>query len=313
MRTPPPIPLPTIAAAVRTAHGFEPTDLTFVGGGEEAWGFRVEASAGPFWLKIYDHASVIEGRLSAAHSLRHAHGIAGVVAPLPASTGAFTFDIAGRRAALFPYIPGPTSDDQPLTQAQAAEFGRVLAAVHAVDSSTLSLPVEQYATGAADDAEAVLLALPDALESPNPFRRAMAELLLPVRDGLYARVTGFRAAADVMRSRPAPLVVCHGDPTDDNIVIGERVFLLDWDDMRLGPKEIDLMHFEPDSPVIAAYVAASGTAIDPAPLDFCRLKWDNEEIRGFAGRVLFEDSSVEQHQHDLDIMRQIVRHWGLTH
>jgi spectinomycin phosphotransferase len=46
-----------------------------------------------------------------------------------------------------------------------------------------------------------------------------------------------------LRTRRTPSVVCHGDPHLGNVLIGadERVWLIDWDDAVLAPRERDLM------------------------------------------------------------------------
>jgi spectinomycin phosphotransferase len=38
-----------------------------------------------------------------------------------------------------------------------------------------------------------------------------------------------------------PRVGCHGDPHLGNVLIADRLYLIDWDDVLLAPREQDLM------------------------------------------------------------------------
>lgn len=307
MRTPPPIPNAAIAMAVRMAHGLNVSNISFVGGGEVAWGYRLDTDKGPRWLKLYPPNIIPAACLAATHWLHRRLGIRSIVSPHAVSNGQFAFDIAGYQAVMFPYIEGATWEQQSLSEAQEHELGALLATLHGAQTRKITLPVETFSTDAADNAERVLRALPDAYYSSQIYRHMLADLLLPVQEVFHEQIIRQRETAVHARAKDVPFAICHGDPTDDNIMVDDRhLYLLDWDNMRLAPKEFDLMHFPPDSPVLAAY----GADCDETLLDFYHATWNNEELVTYAGRVLFHDMGDEQHQHDIETMRAILRELG---
>lgn len=312
MRTPPPLAVHVIADAVREAHHIEASVYTFVRGGEAAWQFNVAGPSGAYRLKIYVEQSDIDQRAAATYHLLHTDGITNVVAPLPLPDGSFTFDIGGYRAALFPYVLAAPFNINTQSDVYGYEIGRVLAAVHAADLGTLPIPVETFRTDAADALQRVLDALPQATAGTHGARRSLAEMLLPVCGCLEDDIALLRQTAAEAQAADLPFVVCHGDPSPANILIGDGIYLIDWDDMRLAPKEIDLMHFRPDSPVLDGYRAATGIdEPDALALRYARALWNAEDIAGFAGRALFHDLSPAQFEHNIATLRNILLRRGI--
>ncbi|MET8525232.1 phosphotransferase [Micromonospora sp. NPDC005172] len=79
--------------------------------------------------------------------------------------------------------------------------------------------------------------------------------------------------------RAGPVVVCHGDPHLGNVLLGpdDEVWLVDWDDALLAPRECDLMFvvggvlaFAPITPDQERAVLAGYGAVD---IDAARLAW----------------------------------------
>ncbi|MCM0678627.1 aminoglycoside phosphotransferase family protein, partial [Micromonospora phytophila] len=127
--------------------------------------------------------------------------------------------------------------------------------------------------------------------------RGMAERLRrpggpagPLADELtriWSGVTGTVAAltreverlGDELRDRPAPVVVCHGHPHLGNLLLGPdgRVWLIDWDDAVLAPRECDLMFVQGGvlafAPVTAGERDAFFAGYGPVDVDAARLAW----------------------------------------
>jgi spectinomycin phosphotransferase len=77
-------------------------------------------------------------------------------------------------------------------------------------------------------------------------RDAMTQALVDEWRGAASRVMKLLEQVDVLgtevRKDAAPDVLCHGDPHLGNMLIGrEEVWLIDWDDAVLAPRERDLM------------------------------------------------------------------------
>ncbi|MBK9122036.1 MAG: phosphotransferase [Chloroflexi bacterium] len=314
MRTPPPIPTKAIEAALHDEFEFEFPLLTFVRGGEEAWGFKVASAQGAFHLKIYGSVdeSLLE-RLVACRALRETLNTDRVVSAVPTRAGSLMFRIGGFDAALFPYLLATPLREQEWTEEQAVAIGRLIAKIHAA-SLDVPLTSEHFSTAAADTAQNVLDALPAALESQDPVHHATAILLLPCEGALRREIEQLRHAAEQMRRVSVPMVVCHGDPTWGNILFGPEPYLIDWDDMLYAPKERDLVFFaDPNNLVLAGYRQAGGNAdLDADALMYYRALWNNEEIADFGGRLLFESHSAAQSDHDLAQLENFLIYSGLN-
>lgn len=294
-------------------YEIEMSVLTFVRGGEDSWGFKVASTEGAFHLKIYSSAdeSLLK-RLHACRTLQTALGTDSVVTAVPTRTGTLTFQIDEFVCALFPYVLGTPLRESEWTDQQAAGVGMLLARIHAA-SLDVPLPAEQFSTTAADAAQDILDALPSALRSQDPAHRSTARLLLPSEPALRREVEQLRRASEYMRQATIPFVICHGDPTWDNILFGAKPYLIDWDDMVYAPKERDLVFFaDPGSPVLEAYRQAGGTAdLDTDALMYYRALWNNEGIADFGRRLLFQTHSAAQTQHDLAQLENFLIYSGL--
>jgi spectinomycin phosphotransferase len=220
--------------------GVQPTGLgadaraaTFVGETGDGRRYAVKASTAPqLGLVVADFLAT--------------HAIEGIPAPVRTRDGALTAARGGQRLSVVPWVGQRRALDGGMGQAQWRGLGRILAQVHA--------------TGTHDPVPAVL-----PIAQPDPDRlvgraRAMPErlarcsddgaLLQELRDlwGAHrARVLAVADRAESLATSPAWAttrhVVCHADPHAGNIVLGPdtEVWLLDWDDAELAPREADLM------------------------------------------------------------------------
>ncbi|MGH8776647.1 MAG: phosphotransferase family protein [Jiangellaceae bacterium] len=125
-------------------------------------------------------------------------------------------------------------------------------------------------------------------------------------------------------TRPVPSVVCHGDPHLGNMLIGgdERVWLIDWDDAVLAPRERDLMFvlggvlaFAPVSPQEQSwFFDGYGVAdIDPARLAYYRCRRALEDLVDPAAHVVDVHRWTESERADaLSIVRRVLSPTGLV-
>ncbi|MFI7430029.1 phosphotransferase enzyme family protein [Micromonospora sp. NPDC049836] len=206
-------------------------------------------------------------------------GVPGVPAPLTTRDGRLDAVHDGRRLTVVPWVSDEPAPDGDLRAAHWRGYGALLAAVHAVPvtGELAGLPREDHshaAVGAAvRETDRRLRAVDGATadrwtgEVVAHWRAAGADL-----DRLLAAVD--RLGAE-LRARPAELVVCHGDPHLGNLLLGAdgQVWLIDWDDAVLAPRERDLMFvleggpaFAPRGRVDEASFRAGYGPVTPDPL-----------------------------------------------
>lgn len=178
-------------------------------------------------------------------------GVPGVVGSVPTRHGRLWSDREGRRLSVVPWV----SDERALSGGMSAQhwvsYGALMAKVHATavtDALAQFLPREDHthervaSTIRALDSRLRRLAVEPVGEADH-----LARVLAEEWAAAAGLVSNLLEQADglgrELRTRQAPGVICHGDPHLGNVLIAgdEQVWLIDWDDAVLAPRERDLM------------------------------------------------------------------------
>lgn len=203
-------------------------------------------------------------RFDLAREARTLAALSAAGAPVPAvhhSDAAASFTIMDR-------LPGRAefnfaNDDERMSV--IADFGRALAALHAIDARTLDLPIVVPDTRAA-------ATMADIADHEEAYLRMCARHALVDEAFVWAK-------ANVPQTEGAP-VVLQGDAGPTNFMHegGRLTGFIDWEMSHAGDPHDDLawvwfrvamLGFDPDvTPWYAAYAAASGLTIDPAKLRY---------------------------------------------
>ncbi|MEO6411756.1 MAG: phosphotransferase [Pedococcus sp.] len=242
-------------------------------------------------------------------------GVAGVPAPVSTRSGGVTTDHEGGLVSIVPWIDGARAIDTGLDLQQWRAFGAVLGAVHAtapaaplVGGAAL-LPVDRHDPG---------VEVGRARAFPARLRRAEAAAGDDKVIGELARLWGesggdVLAVADLAESSArsgvwaaAEPVICHADPHHGNLLLagdGDGVWLVDWDDAVLGPREADLIFviggvfsFAPITPAdeqsfFDGYTLASG-GVARADVDATRLTY-YRSVRALTDFLDFADDALD--------------------
>ena len=308
----PPSDLPgsLVAEAVQSAWSLSIDDIRYapVGFGSHHWVVTAESDR---WFATVDAVADasddprgpldrferLDAALSTARSLNDL-GLSFVVAPLRASHGELLVAIDDLYAvALYRYVDGEPHAWGPFpNRASLMAVADHLAALHRV-------PV--------DACESARF---DAFDIPSRPRleAALADTSTPWRGGPFseptrrllerrARVIGDELArydqlAAGVAKRAERLVVTHGEPHRANtITTAQGVMLVDWDTALIAPPERDLWWLtREDAGVGAAYERRTGTSVDPAALEFYRLRWDLTDLALFTAQL--RDPHVDQRE-----------------
>ncbi|MGE5827005.1 MAG: phosphotransferase [Micromonosporaceae bacterium] len=175
-----------------------------------------------------------------------ASGVAGIAGPLRTRDGWLWSEQAGNRLSVVPWVGDGRAWTAGLTARQWRAYGQLLARVHATPVTAPlaeALPHESYRP---DQFSAAVLALDARIRtSPEPDRhvRALADAWSTAADRLATVRERAEKLGRTLAARPAPNVVCHADPHLGNVLTGVdgRIWLIDWDDAVLAPRERDLM------------------------------------------------------------------------
>ena len=287
-----------LARILRAQWGIEVAELRYEPVGFGTHHYRVRAADGTAWFVNVDELAAknwlgpgepeatggLERALRTATAL-HEAGLEFIHAPHRHARGGCVAGMAGGYAiSVFGVIEG---ESQPHGEfPDAAQRRTVLAALGRMHAATDRVPPD--------------LPVRDNLEVPNRH-----ELFAALRDprpswtgGPYAESTRrligaytgsigdlfarYDTLAPVVESTSEDWVVTHGEPHAANVMRtnGGGIKLIDWDTVKLGPRERDLWMIEPqDDEDWAAYRVA--TAADPAAMELYQLWWRLSGICGY--------------------------------
>jgi len=306
----PPVALPRpdadrLVGRALADFGVALTSLTPVAGGWDVGAsvWRGVTDVGvPLAVKL-SRSSRVGGLLVSAH-LASAHPgsvTAGIGAPLPTLSGQPFSLRDGARLSLAPWITGRSAMQTGMALPQWLAFGELLARVHGAQLPPTvmgELATEDYCT---PDTVAVRAfdqrIRGGAVPAGHPLAAGLTDDWLAAADHLRTISEQTDRLGDELRDSAAPLVLCHADAHTGNVLVDDdgQVWLLDWDEAVLAPRERDLMFVVggvlTDAPVTAEqqrwFFEGYGEArIDPVRLAYYRCSWAMQDVAGFASLIL---------------------------
>jgi spectinomycin phosphotransferase len=277
------------------------TALTFLPLGADAasWAYRVETGDGhTYFLKLRASDGFGEASLAVPRYL-HGQGVPHLVAPLPTVAQTFWVSLTGFVLALYPFVDGRAGADAGLTASQWRTFGALLKQIHAcqLPSELLQVvPPESFAPSRRH----VITDLEAAVEK-HSFNTAAERELAAFWNRQTALIRHLVERAGTLGRKlqraAAQQVLCHADMHPWNVLVdaGQELWLVDWDEVVLAPKERDLMFViggiggdgvGPNE--TACFLEGYGsTAINPDALAYYRYAWAVQDIAAYGEQVFF--------------------------
>lgn len=255
-------------------------------------------------------------------------GVPGIAAPVRTRDGDVCAVRDGRRLSVVPWVSDERALDGGMEVANWRAFGRVLSAVHAsevTEDLTRLLPAEDHThrrvAGLVRATERAVVGVDDA--TADPFTREAAgrwRAVAGLLTGLLRRADELGAG---LRGRPVAHVVCHGDPHLGNLMldVDGGVWLIDWDDAVLAPRERDLMFVRGGvlafAPVTAREQAAFFEGYGPVDPDPVRLAYHLtvralDDIADWTRQAMDVGHDDADRVRALDIARGLVSPVGLV-
>jgi spectinomycin phosphotransferase len=303
-RQPPDLAEDTIVAALRASFGLRVAALVLlpVGNDADSWAYRVQAAQGPArFLKLRAGANATRGAAVPSHLRRH--GVPNVLAPLATGTGAPYVLVDRFALALYPMLEARVGAEVGLSPAQWRQLGAVVRQLHAVPlTPELRALVEREAFR--PTRRELLPDLEARLAAPaDPVAGELAGFWRARRNVIAALVEQTDLLGQQLAHRSFPQVLCHADLHTWNVLVDgdARLWLVDWDEAILAPRERDLMFVVGG---IARDLVRPGNtdrffqgygeaAIDPRLLAYYRYAWAVQDIAAYAEQVLLAPGSGE--------------------
>jgi spectinomycin phosphotransferase len=138
----------------------------------------------------------------------------------------------------------------------------------------------------------------------DPFQKELAEFWLENYSTISTILQRSAALAKKMQATDLEFVLCHADIHTANVLRTEddRIFIVDWDDTIIAPKERDLLFvmgsiFGDMSRGRAEQLFFAGygkTEVDRLALAYYRYNWCVEDIGGFAEHIFTTENIGEE-------------------
>jgi spectinomycin phosphotransferase len=228
----------------------------------------------PFWVSVRRDYLGHDPRAYHAAAELAAGGPEFVLAPLPDHEGRVVHLVGG-----FPVVVLPLMDGDTLWAGgvRPGDWTRIAGLVGRLHAATCAAPLghEDYALPFVGELRDGLDAAARAGPHLGPYGGPMRELIARNRAKVEAMLAEIERLATVCRGDSTPLVLTHGEPGTNNVFrdTADRLYLIDWGDLKYGPPERDWTSFKEARPPLRA------------PFErFYQLRWDLSEIAEYVAR-----------------------------
>lgn len=300
MRELPQVAEERLIRVLQEQFGITPAALSFLPLGNDSASFvyRVEASGGmAYLLKLRAEGGFSLPSLTVPAFL-HSQGLSSILAPMPTIDQALWVEIEGYAATLYPFIEGQTAARLHLTLAEWRQFGAVVSQFHRLE------PTSEVQQGLLSESftPSRWSLLPD-LEAAVTHGRFMTGVEREFADfwgvnqaEIKRLIEGAQQLGQQLRQGTASLVLCHADLHTWNLMLdaNRQLWLIDWDETILAPKERDLMFvvggisrkLVTPAETEAFREGYGETLIDPLLLAYYRYAWAVQDIAAYGEQVL---------------------------
>jgi len=304
MREKPAIADEFLRAILQDQYGLIPVTLEFlpVGLDYHAGVYRVVSEQGiPYLLKVTSRP-LYEPRYLVPRYLND-QGIPSVVAPLPAKSGDLWAKLADWTMIVYPFIEGNSSFTG-MTNEHWRALGSIFRQIHqtpvpAVGFESLrkeTFDATEYVQWIHDFEARHLHSQQDGSASERTLRADW----LAHQSTIHSAVNSLEKLAGILQKRSGPYVICHADLHIRNLIRDRdgHVFVIDWDDVMLAPKERDFIFIR--EPQADAFWEGYGQPeVDWVALTYYRWERTVQDVIECARDVFFKDDLGEESKADV--------------
>ena len=296
-----------VIACLQKDYGLDVVQLAFlpIGADLNTAVYRVVAEdATPYFLKlrrgIFDETSV------ALPKFLSDQGIAQIIAPLATKSGQLWANVDAFKTILSPFVEGRNGYEVDFSDRQWTEFGAALKEIHtAVLPPVLinRLQHETYDPRARHTVRAFLERI-ETNSFDDPLAVRLAEFLRLKRGDILDLVGQAERLVQSLQTQPAQNTLCHCDIHAGNLLVDavEALYIVDWDNPLLAPKERDLMAVggglmgnwrPPEQEETLFYQGYGESQIDPRALAYYRYERIIQDIAVYCEQLFLTTEGGE--------------------
>lgn len=295
-----------ICTQLRDHFNLSISDLTFLplGADQNTAAYRAVAKDGTgYFVKLrgggFDESAVAVPRYLSELGVRE------IIAPLPSNTGQLWSELEGFCLLLYPFVESRDAYEVEMSPRRWREFGAALRRIHdaPLPPALIALTRREAYSSRWREQLGAFLGITDTTAFADPAAGAMAAILREQRPAIAALIDHAGRLAEYLRGQPLPFVLCHSDLHAGNVVFGDnRLYLVDWDQPILAPRERDLMYpggaqgFRGHAPEEEEHLFFEGygtVEIDTAAVAYYRFERIVEDLAVFGEQLLLSDDGGE--------------------
>lgn len=304
------IPEEQLLVCLQEQYNLIPVTVDFLPLGHDmrAGVYRVVSEHGASYLLKAKFGSLYEPGCFVPRYL-HDLGIAAVVAPLPTKNNALWTQLGNWSFILYPFIDGDTSL-MSMTEKHWKEVGTTFRQIHQAVLPHVGFELLRKETFDLTEYAHWVRAFElqhVRSEGGSVLERALRTSWLAHQPTIHSILNSLERLAEVLRERSGPYVICHADLHPANLIrnYADHVFVIDWDDVMLAPKERDFIFVKETSadglagtsPFFQGY---GQRQIDWIALTYYRYERVIQDVIEYAREVFFRhDLSEETKAHSV--------------
>lgn len=307
-----------IIGCLATEYGIKVDTLAFLSLGADINASIYKAHANDqscYFIKLkhgYNHDRIIT-----VLSLLQNAGIENIILPVKTIRGQLTQHMDGFTLIVYPFVEGQDGFSRKLMEDQWVTLGKVLRKVHEIDvppSVQGQIRRETYSSKWRD----IVRSLYTHMEVEKPSGGEISLKFKSFMTGNAATIHRLLERAEQLeqklRGQPSAFVLCHSDIHGGNVLVdkGGIIYIVDWDDPIMAPKERDLMFIgggvanvwnDPHEEK-AFYKGYGKTKINRTILAYYRYARIVEDIADFSQQLLLttgdKQGRIEAYKHFID-------------
>lgn len=248
MRDQPSISLETLETCLFTQYGVKAISFEYLALGRDlnAAAYRAVSDVGDDYFVKLRKGAFNPVTLAIPRALQDG-GVQNVVAPLRTTDGALWCNVGKYRLTLYPFIQGGNAKVVGLTDPQWVEMGEAMQAIHSsgiardfresIRVETFLFPAGQLARHICD----IVAAKTFSKSSQKEF----AAFWLDRQSQILSMIRRAETLGRQLQHQAFEFTLCHGDIHAANTLVGTdgSVWIVDWDDPVIAPRERDLLFF----------------------------------------------------------------------
>jgi spectinomycin phosphotransferase len=306
-----------IISSLQDKYGLYVVELAFLPLGADRYTavYRAVSEDGaPYLVKLrraaFDEIGVMLPRFLSDQGIVH------VIAPLPTKEGRLWANLGAFKLVLYPFIEGHNGYQASLSDRHWIDLGKALKSLHTVrvpPELRSHIQREIYSPQWPEVLKAFLEPLDDGALS-DPIALDLAAFLKARRDEILDLIGNTERLALALQPRSAEFVLCHSDIHAGNVLIDPTgsLYIVDWDNPTLAPKERDLMFIggghwgngrtaqEEEALFFRGYGPAE---VDPIALAYYRYERIVEDMAIFCERIFQMNEGHEDREQSLRYLK----------